>query len=543
LFLSIVLLGCSSNSAEDHSNDPQNPPEAAPGYQQLYTEIFSTSCASGACHDGEQGIAGLSFAEMDSSYEQLVGTPPSSAHAQNAGMLRVSPGDPDASFLLAKLEWSQTQLLEAGFGAPMPMGGVPGPGPSSMEAIRKWIEAGAPKEGADFEADTADPKDDQYISCDSTDDAGLKDCFPPAPNTEDVMRLYTPKMEIPAASESLICSPLTLDIDTDILLKGAQGLQMEGGHHIAVYVRDGHVEEEPHECTDTDMLTLRFVVGAGGAGAASTQLPPGTALRVQAGQQIVIQSHYINTAADARVVMDAVELLTVDPDTEPAIADALVIHHADFTVPPLAVDHEAVNECTIEEDLDVHLLLGHTHDFGVFLQLEHIQEGGETTVLYTGYDGPLMRDDPEITLYGDPPLQINAGDKLRITCRWTNPGSVPLGFPEEMCVAFMYYTPGQGFLICDAGDGVPSLIDGGDTQEEGCMEPGTPGNAVGVGEYCTPDGGQCADNEGANFCLATFDPASNFCSIVFCTTDEQCGEGATCYQDEMGSACVPLECL
>jgi hypothetical protein len=289
------------------------------------------------------------------------------------------------------------------------------------------------------------------------------------------------------------------------------------------------------------MLELRFLVGAGGAGGVSLSLPEGMALRIKPGQQLVIQSHYINTSPEDRTVMDAVDLHLASADTSPEIADAFAVLADDIAIPPFAVEHESVKNCVIDREMDIHLLLGHTHDFGVLFQMEHVPQEGPTELLYWATDGALLRDDPDVTIYEEP-LHLVPGDVLRVTCRWTNTTPEPLGWPAEMCVGFMYYTPAEGFLICDDSGPSPVLL-GGSTDVPGCAPLDEPGNELGVGKACTADGTECQGNGAAAMCLALFDAASNFCSIVGCATDEECGEGAVCHKESLGSACVPDFCL
>ena len=45
-----------------------------------------------------------------------------------------------------------------------------------------------------------------------------------------------------------------------------------------------------------------------------------------------------------------------------------------------------------------------------------------------------------------------------MTCHWNNLTGHDLTWPEEMCVAFMYYSPGQGFLICDSEEDADIII-------------------------------------------------------------------------------------
>lgn len=91
----------------------------------------------------------------------------------------------------------------------------------------------------------------------------------------------------------------------------------------------------------------------------------------------------------------------------------------------------------------------------------------------------------------------------------------------------------------DGGDNSGSP-DGG-TTEEACASPGALGNAGGVGEYCTPGGGECDDNDEATYCTVDYqDGAPPFCTMP-CFGADECGDDATCADDGgplMG--CAPL---
>ena len=311
---------------------------------------------------------------------------------------------------------------------------------------------------------------------------------------------------------------------------------MGGGHHTAVFVANSPQNDfEPGECTDEDMMNYRYVAGAGGGGGLDTEMPEGVALRIQQGQQVVLQSHYINTTDEPMVVMDAVDLEYAD-DENVTIADPFAMLHSSFEVPPGEEHFEVVSECTADEPMEIYMLLGHTHENGTLFDFEWIRDGEQPEHLYHATDGRLLRNTPEIKIY-DEPLQIDAGDTFRMTCAWENTHDHPLTWPEEMCVALMYYGPSRGWMTCGSDDEYPSVIG---SDGEGCANPGDQGNELGVGRYCTHD--ECQDLE-ASSCLASIDPASNFCSIILCDNDDECGEDAVCVQQSAGSACVPEKCL
>lgn len=525
----IILAACGSEEPTDSGD--------APGFVQLHQEVFAPGCSASACHAGDSGIAGLSFEDPQQAYDQLIEVAPTNGPARSDGLLRVTPGDLDASFLWTKLTTEPHHLAHLGYGALMPMGTSTVPGPNSLEAIREWIEAGAPYDGQDFEGDFVDASNfDNYVDCDAEDEEGLRECFGEEPDPDQFVRLYSPPLIIPPQSDTTLCSYIDYYAPEDIVLSATRSLQMHGGHHVAVFVANSPSNDfEPDECSDEDMINYRYVAGAGGGGGLDTEMPEGVALRIDQGLQVVLQSHYINTSDEPMVVMDAVDL-ELSTHQAPIIADPFALLYSAFEIPPHSEHYERVSECTIDEAMDIYMLLGHTHEYGVLFEVEHIAEGGEADLLYHATDGRMLRNTPEIKMY-DPPLRLEAGDQLRMTCAWENPYDTTITWPQEMCVGLMYYGPGRGWLNCSENDEYPVLL-GEDA--EGCADPWDQGNELGVGRYCTYDECQGLD---ARFCLAPVDPSSNFCSIVGCDTDDECGEGAVCHHDSAGSACVPEKCL
>ncbi len=152
LTLALVLGGCAEGydeAAEEYwasrggpppsspppSNPPpSNPPPSAsfsPNFSEIQTNVFTPDCATSGCHAGGTPAADLNLEEA-SSYAMLVDI----ASTQDANILRVAPGNPDASYLIQKLEGT------AATGQQMPAGGTP-LAQADIDVIRQWITDGA----------------------------------------------------------------------------------------------------------------------------------------------------------------------------------------------------------------------------------------------------------------------------------------------------------------------------------------------------------------------------------------------------------------
>ena len=120
----------------------------APTFASIQAKVLTVSCgtAGSACHSSEGAIysGGLDLAA--DAYRNLLGTDGKGAPANNiegdvTGLLRVAPGNPDASFLLIKL--ITTTKTDAHHGAGMPFDSPGDVCPETLAAIRAWIADGA----------------------------------------------------------------------------------------------------------------------------------------------------------------------------------------------------------------------------------------------------------------------------------------------------------------------------------------------------------------------------------------------------------------
>jgi len=127
----LLLVACEDPSGEETGETGSAP---ASVFDQVQYDVFLTSCAGAGCHDSTTRAGDLDLTE-DTAYEALREKPCFNEEAAAAGLLRVTPGDPDASLLYLKL------VEPVRYGEVMPPWGPPDE--DTVALVRRWIAEGA----------------------------------------------------------------------------------------------------------------------------------------------------------------------------------------------------------------------------------------------------------------------------------------------------------------------------------------------------------------------------------------------------------------
>ena len=141
LLAAAAICGCAGNGKGLDANG--NPGTSGSGgttpltadFQSIQDNVFTPICTK--CHIGGGAPEGLQL-DAAHSYALLVSVP----SAEQPAVLRVAPGDPDSSYMVRKLQGSPGIS-----GGQMPLGGPYLP-QSTIDVIRQWVTAGAPKAAA-----------------------------------------------------------------------------------------------------------------------------------------------------------------------------------------------------------------------------------------------------------------------------------------------------------------------------------------------------------------------------------------------------------
>jgi hypothetical protein len=138
----LALVACTVACDESLSKIAGPTPALEPTFASVQKEIFETTDAAGrtacvTCHTASrlQFVAGLSL-DHDVAFDQIVNV----ASRERPDLKRIAPGNPDASYMVHKLE-GQTGII----GRRMPFSGPPYLTDGQIQILRRWIAIGAPR--------------------------------------------------------------------------------------------------------------------------------------------------------------------------------------------------------------------------------------------------------------------------------------------------------------------------------------------------------------------------------------------------------------
>ena len=436
-------------------------PDENSAYHDIQEYVFDRSCANSVCHAAPANAAGLSLA-YGLSYADLVGVVPQNPAAAAAGMKLVDPENPDNSFLLTKLIGPGPDQ-----GSRMPFGGGMIHN-GKINAIRTWIEAGAPETGR--VAGIGD------LGVLRDPDENFEPPAPPPPG--EGYQLHLPKFKIEPGTEREVYYATQIkdengnSVEGDIFINRVEIFYPSGSHHFIMYrmteeglekgiLSNGIIPdiavnpEDTFRELDTDDPDPVFGIFGGdrlfvvGTQTDDTlfQFPEGVGLRLPGDTVYDLNSHYINLLGDETLLGETyVNIYTIPEEEVKYEAIEIFVSNRAINVPP-GTTRVAKLTWYVEDELERR---GHDPDaeLFVFLLTSHMHRHGELFEIFQKSTGELLHrsiayDDAPIDLY-TPVLRLDADDGLNFQCTHNNYDTAePLTFgltsEDEMCIIFGYY--------------------------------------------------------------------------------------------------------
>jgi len=236
-----------------------------------------------------------------------------------------------------------------------------------------------------------------------------------------------------------------------------------GSHHLIVYQSSETVEDtEPKECTP-----FIDVIGGQAYPLMITQiaeerleLPEGVALKLEPGQMIRMEAHYLNYYPEPIVAHADVTFHTVPASEVEHEAGLMLYGTPDIRVPAGQTKSTPWYYLPIWPGVKLFAATGHTHRFGTNVELRKAAVASPSGLanepvsseldIYPGEEEYAWDEAP--VLEYDPPLAFGEGEGIRYRCSWHNTSNQTVRFGEsanqEMCFFWLYYYPSNGYRLC-----------------------------------------------------------------------------------------------
>lgn len=243
-------------------------------------------------------------------------------------------------------------------------------------------------------------------------------------------------------AERYLCVRTT--VTEDLYLGAFDAMSPVGTHHTVLTVG---APSGPDGIVPCDSFANHDVMMYGsGVGNGAFELPDGVAVRVRAGQQLLLNLHLFNTS-DAEVTGTSGTLARVLDESEVEhVAEAVLMGPIGFEIP--TGEQEITGGCTLRDDSTLFAIAPHMHQLGRHMTVHARRDDGDVMI----HDGPYDFDEQEIV--NVEPIEVSAGDYVEVKCRYDNHREGPVSFgessTEEMCFAGLYRYPARddSYFVC-----------------------------------------------------------------------------------------------
>jgi hypothetical protein len=271
---------------------------------------------------------------------------------------------------------------------------------------------------------------------DPPEQVGSADAAPPAPDAAgdaappEWQSLVTAAWNLEANTEGYFCGSRT--VTEDIYVGAVRANDPLGTHHAVVSVG---APSSP----DTPGVMCGVGFGgffASGVGTPELVLPPGIALVVRAGQQVVLNTHVFNPGDTPLSGLSGVEVQGREAGEVEHIARMDMFGPLGFSIPSSGMPYTLEYEQAAQVGRTAFGLYPHMHQLGTHFKLEVVR-GAETLTLWDGdFDFETQASFQLIE-----PFVFVEGDQLRVPCTWVNTTGTNIewgpSFAAEMCYAML----------------------------------------------------------------------------------------------------------
>lgn len=431
----ITSLSCQPEGAEPDSS-----------YDLIQTRILDVSCAVSGCHkssnDGSFAQHQLLLTPAEA-YGQLVNVMPANSNAAADGLMRVKPFQSEKSLLFHKVFSGEGVHHMADYGNAMPLG-LPLLSVGQVEFIRRWIEAGAPRQGKAVDDETlledTTPQPDKFEPLD-----------PPAAG--EGFQLKVGPFAVPPNFEREFFVYKRLGNTTDVFVNRLEIRMRQNSHHFLLYDFNSNTPASAMPALDVvrdirmpdgtlnfvNMIPMMYHVYVAGSqtGYSDFSFPPGVAIRLPANMALDFNSHYVNKSPVEIEGEVNVNVYTTPAANVQKVAKTLNLGNNSISLPP-KTRTTLTRTYLMDRKTYIVSLTSHTHQLGekFIIKIKNGLRDGQ--IVYTSTDW----HHPEVVNFSSP-LILNAGEGLTSEVTYNNTRSTVVSFgltsEDEMGIIFGYY--------------------------------------------------------------------------------------------------------
>ncbi|HVU04430.1 MAG TPA: hypothetical protein VHE30_21880 [Polyangiaceae bacterium] len=261
-------------------------------------------------------------------------------------------------------------------------------------------------------------------------------------SAKDFRLLAQGDWQLDPGSEGYFCVRKT--IAEDEFVSGFRPISPLGTHHTVLSIDTSTADagarppDGTTQCQGVDNSPL--LLGGSGVGTTPYEFPPGVAVKLPAGSQILLNIHAFNSSDQPLTGTSGIEGLHLDPSAVEHEAELVEAGKViGLTVAPGRTTQTGT--CTLTKDATIFASNPHMHRLGVHQVARLLPTGGAPV--------PLVDQDysfDEQTFHMLPStVAVHAGDQLEVDCTYENDGADTVVFgqssKDEMCFAATYVYP------------------------------------------------------------------------------------------------------
>ncbi len=247
---------------------------------------------------------------------------------------------------------------------------------------------------------------------------------------------------LPSGTEGYYC--VTTTMTEDVWVAAFRPLGPEGTHH-TVLTKGGFGEDGVFPC-DFSTNGQNMLYGSG-VGSDEMILPEGVAMRLSAGDKLLLNLHLFNAGGSELTGVSGTEVRLIAASEVEFEAQATLAGTFGIALDPQS-EGSATGSCSLGDKVNLFAVGPHMHQFGTRMVVTAELQSGPVVV----HDAPYSFED-QLAYMIAPSVTLDVGDTVRVDCSYNNTSNQPVSFGDssnaEMCFATLWvYPPPATGLLC-----------------------------------------------------------------------------------------------